>query len=76
MKTKTYKIFSYCEDFAEYPKVQTKLSQGRGYDCFILYTAYTLQSLKTKEHENDPISNLLVKLGADDGEEVLIHLDW
>lgn len=67
MEIKTFKIFSYCDDFED-DNMQETLSECGSSDSYISYTA-------TKE-ECDSIGNHLVYLGANHGEEVLIHLDW
>lgn len=68
MEIKTFKVFSYCDDFTEEDDMQGALSDYGVNDSYITYVA-------TKE-ECDPIGNHLVYLGANHGEEVLIHLDW
>lgn len=74
MITKTYKIFSLCDDF-DYD-MYDKLSQYTTCDTFIEYTANTKESLTFAGYDDDPISNRLVELGANDGEVVLIHIDY
>jgi hypothetical protein len=68
MKIKTFKIFSYCDDFKGEDDMQETLSEYGECDTYIEYRA-------SKEEDNS-IGNLLVELGADEGEMVLIHLDW
>lgn len=74
MITKTYKIFSYRNDFTE--AEQKLLGEDNNYDSFIEYTAMTLATQFSKSYGEDMIADKLVKLGADDMEMVLIHLDW
>lgn len=73
MKIKTYKIFSYCNDFTE--EEQDILQKDRSYDCLIRYTAYTKEYLKGIGIE-DIIASKLIELGCQHKEEVLIDLDW
>jgi len=74
MKTITRKVFSYCDDFDE--ELQDLLQEDRSCDVYIDYIAYTKEWLEENEYEEDLIANRLIELGAENGEEVLIHLDW
>lgn len=78
MVIKTFKIFSYCNDFDEKEdeELLDELSSGASCDSYITRTAYTLESLNRAGYADDPLARKLVELGAEDGEEVLIHLDW
>jgi len=73
MKTKTIKVFSYCEDFTE---EEQELFQEASNDVYIEYTAYTKEWLEENGYENDIISNKLIELGCENNEKVLIHFDW
>lgn len=68
MEIKTFKVFSYCDDFEGEDDMQDTLSEYGSSNSYVSYTA-------TKEECNS-IGNHLVYLGANHGEEVLIHLDW
>lgn len=81
MITKTYKIFSLCDDFnpdesSEMEDMYGTLSQEATCDTYIEYQAMTKESELAGGYSNDPIANRLVELGADDGEIVLIHIDY
>lgn len=76
MEVKTYKIFSLCNDFGEDEDLYEQLSAEVGCDTYITYPASSRESLISKGYDEDPVSIRLVELGADDGEEVLIHIDY
>lgn len=75
MKTITRKVFSLCDDFEDEDMYQ-KLSDERGCDCYIDYTANTEETLREQGYDNDIIANHLIVLGAEDNEQVLIHIDY
>ena len=52
------------------------LSSENSCDVYINYTAMTTKLEVKKGYSNDPVSNRLVTLGANDGEKVLIHIDY
>lgn len=66
MLVKTYKIFSYCDDFTE---EEQKLLEEYPCDVFVEYVANSNKTLNS-------IADKLVKLGAEEGEKVLIHIDY
>lgn len=74
MIVKTIKIFSLCSDFegSQYDS----LSEYTTCDSYITYTAMTEETAKRKGYDSDPISMRLVELGALNGEEVFIHIDY
>lgn len=74
MRVITRKVFSYCDDFDE--DLQDILQEGKSYDVYINYTAYTKEWLEENGYDEDLISIRLIELGARNEEEVLIHLDW
>ena len=77
MEIKTFKVFSYCTDFEGEDDIQDKLSEFGGYDTYVRYTARSKEWLIQHNYAyEDTIENKLIELGAEDGEEVLIHLDW
>ena len=79
MKTITKKVFSLCEDFNPdegFEEMYEDLSAENSCDVYIDYTAMTKESEEKGGYSNDPIANRLVELGAEDGEEVLIHIDY
>lgn len=76
MITKTFKIFSYCTDFKGEELCQDKLAERGGCDTYIDYTAHSKEWLEENNYSEDGIANKLIELGANEGEKVLIHLDW
>ena len=74
MITKTYKIFSLCNDFQQ-DGMYEELSKEQGCDVYITYRAMTVET-NLKLGGIDNVSNYLIELGADDLEEVLIHIDY
>ena len=81
MEIVTKKIFSLCEDFnpeesGEVEEMYDTLSSETGCDVYIDYTAMTLETQEGHGYSRDDIAIRLVTLGAEDGEEVLIHIDY
>lgn len=78
MKQVNIKIFSLCEDFSQetHEDMYDELSAYTSTDSYIEYTANTRETLESEGCDNDPIANRLNELGADDGEKVLIHIDY
>lgn len=79
MKIKTYKVFSLCKDFDSdiYPEMYEELSQHNTCNSFIEYEVRSAKYLKENNYGDDPsIRERLIKLGAKDGETVLIHIDY
>lgn len=74
MKTITIKVFSLCDDFDE--DLAEKISEYGTNDSYIMRTAYTKEYLSEKGFSQNLVANRLIELGAENGEEVLIHLDW
>lgn len=72
------KIFSLCDDFSqnEHEEMYDSLSAERGCDCYITYTANSVEKLEKKGYGDDPIANRLIELGAEEDEEVFIHIDY
>lgn len=66
MEIQTFKIFSYCSDLTE--KQQEYFEE---YPCDI-YITYTV----VEEDDELGINSTLTSLGAEVGEEVLIHIDY
>lgn len=56
--------------------LQDILQKDRSCDTYIDYTAYTKEWLEENGYDEDLISIRLIELGAENEEEVLIHLDW
>ena len=75
MKIKTYKIFSLCNDFSE-DEMYEELSNERGCDCYIEYTANSAEKLALQGYSDDRIASHLITLGAEEDEKVLIHIDY
>jgi len=79
MKTLNIKVFSLCNDFNPdegFEEMYNELSEYNDCNVYIPYRAYTKETLEKEGYQNDLISNRLVELGAIDGEEVLIHIDY
>lgn len=76
MKTITRKVFSLCSDFKDREDLYNELSKYSSCDTYIDYIANTKETLESQGYSNDEVANKLVELGAKDGEEVLIHIDY
>ena len=69
MKVITRKVFSVCDIFEEeHYDLYDELTRETGPDCYVDYVI--------TDRENDPISEILIKHGANLGEQVLIHIDY
>jgi len=73
MKVITRKVFSYCNDIPE--ELQDRFEEN-ACDIYIGYIANSKEWLEKEEYDEDLLANLLIELGAEEGEEVLIHMDW
>ena len=67
MEIKTFRVFSYCDDFDE--RSQEMLAEYGSSDIYISWTAYS-------DGSEGWLANKLIELGAEENETVLIHLDW
>lgn len=71
----TRKVFSYCEDIPE--QLQEKFEE---YTCDVYVEkeaiARETQLKPDYKYSYDELAALLVELGAEDGETVLIHIDY
>tara|TARA_R110000744_G_scaffold242781_1_gene359841 strand:+ start:3023 stop:3262 length:240 start_codon:yes stop_codon:yes gene_type:complete len=79
MKIITRKVFSLCEDFNPdkgFQDMYDSLSEEVSSDVYIDCTAMTKETEVKGGYENDPVCNRLIELGAEDEEEVLIHIDY
>lgn len=74
MRTITIKVFELCSDFDD--DMIEEMSEYGTNDSYIMKTAYTKQYLQNKGFSEDLVANRLIDLGCNNGEEVLIHLDW
>lgn len=75
MEIKTFKIFSLCDDFPE-DELYEQLSEHNNSDSYIDYTAMSKEKQVELDYGEDKVANKLIELGAEEGEEVLIHLDY
>lgn len=71
MITKTFKIVNENEIPSDLLK---DIYEDHLPDVFIKYYANTKETLEEEGFENDLLSNYLVTLGCEDGEEILIYL--
>ena len=79
MKQLNIKCFSLCSDFNPDDGHETlfnQLSKHVSCDVYIEYTAHTAKWEEDNGYDNDLVSNRLIDLGAEEGEDVLIHIDY
>lgn len=68
MKTITIKMFSLCGDFGDFEEMYDELSKYTSPDTYIMLTA--------NSDFPDTVESRLIDLGANEGEEVLIYIDY
>jgi hypothetical protein len=73
-ETKTWKVFSLTGDFP--PELVKILRKKGGENTYVEYVAMTKETEEKDGWDSDPISHLLILLGAEDEELVLINLDY
>lgn len=79
METITKKVFSLCDDFNPdegFEEMYDEISAETGHGCYIDYTANSKEFFETSEYDKDLIAIRLIELGAEEGEEVLISIDY
>lgn len=68
------KVFSVCEDFTD--EMYNRLTEQVSPDSYIDYTANSKEELEKQGYSNDEVANHLITLGCEEGEKVLIEIDY